>query len=92
MGGQFFLKGHANEGIVSAQYEMGGAWHFEFNVGWHHGESGGPVFRQEPLAAFAVMQYYRNMETPLGKVAGPHCGRALAEVRDRLVASGVAVV
>jgi len=91
-GGQFFLKGHANEGIVSAQYEIGGVWHFEFNVGWHHGESGGPVFRQEPLAAFAVMQHYRSIETPLGKVAGPHCGRSLAVVRDRLIALGATVV
>jgi hypothetical protein len=87
-GGQFFLKGHANEGIVSAQYDMGGVWHFEFNVGWHHGESGGPVFRQEPLAAFAVMQHYRNIETPIGTVAGPHCGRALAVIRDPLIACG----
>ena len=91
-GGQFFLKGHANEGIVSAQYEFGGVWQFEFNVGWHHGESGGPVFRQEPLAAFAVMQYYRNIQTPHGTVAGPHCGRELAVVRQHLLASGATLI
>lgn len=65
-GGQFFLKGHANEGIVAAQYEVASIWHYEFDIGWHHGESGGPVARIEPFAVFAVMQHYRNIQTPLG--------------------------
>ena len=92
LGGQFFLKGHANEGVVAAQYEIGGVWHFEFNVGWHHGESGGPVFRQDPLAAFAVMQHYRNIQTPHGVVAGPRCGRGMGTIEERLSACGATLV
>ena len=91
-GGKFFLMGHANEGIVAAQYELDGAWAYEFNVGWHHGESGGPVFLQDPLAAVAVMQFYRNIETPHGRVAGPHVGRSLDVIRDTLVDIGARVI
>ena len=91
-GGNFFLKGHANEGIVSAQYDLGGVWHFEFNVSWHHGESGGPVFQQEPLASFAIMQIYRNIQTPHGIVSGPHIGRGLETIQQQLVALGASVV
>ena len=39
-GGQLFLKSHANEGIISAQYDIEGVYLYELNVGWHHGESG----------------------------------------------------
>ena len=92
LGGQFFLKGHANEGIVAAQYEIDSVWHFEFNVGWHHGESGGPVLRMEPLAAFAVMQHYRNIKTPHGVLPGPHRGRALEAIQQHLMAHGANVV
>jgi trypsin-like peptidase len=91
-GGQFFLKSHANEGIVAGQYEIGGQWFFEFNVGWHHGESGGPVFQHDPLAAFAVMQEYRTIQTPNGVVAGPHRGRALNAVHQALADCGAALV
>lgn len=92
LGGQFFLKGHANEGIVAAQYDLNGAWIFEFNVGWHHGESGGPVFQHEPLSVFAVMQHYRNIESPHGIIAGPHRGRGLDGIRQDLASYGVTIL
>lgn len=91
-GGQFFLKGHANEGIIAAQYDSGGAWQYEFNVGWHHGESGGPVFRHEPIAAIAIMQSYRNITSPHGVVAGPHCGRALDPIQHVLAGFDATIV
>ena len=87
-GGKFFLKGHANEGIVAAQYDIGGGWVFEFNVAWHHGESGGPVFQLDLLAGFAVMQHYRNIQSPHGVVAGPRRGRSLDVLRSDLAAHG----
>src|SRR5439155_10479579 len=43
LGGEFFLKSHANEGIISAQYSGDGVQFYELNIGWHHGESGGPI-------------------------------------------------
>jgi len=94
LGGQFFLKSHANEGIVSAQYDLGGALFFELNVGWHHGESGGPIIRfDEELAAFSVMQHYRNITAPDGGLLpGPHRGRALSVVEPQLRALGAQVV
>ncbi len=74
-GGEFFLKSHANEGIVSAQYVIGAALIYELNVGWHNGESGGPVVAlEEPPAAISLMQHYRNIQSPHGIVAGPHRG------------------
>lgn len=85
IGGQFFLKGHVNEGIVAAQYDFSGSWFYEFNVGWHHGESGGPVLNIDPVAAFAIMQHYRNIQTPHGIVAGPHRGRSLEVVQQQLI-------
>ena len=91
-GGQFFLKGHANEGIIAAQYEFSNAWQFEFNVGWHHGESGGPVIVTETGAAFAVMQHYRNITSPHGVVAGPHIGRALDVIRSELENCGATIL
>ena len=89
-GGQFFLKSHANEGIVAGQYEHSGAHVFELNVGWHHGESGGPVFRLAPLAAFALMQSYRGIQSPNGVYAGPHQGRSINAIRAALESLGVA--
>lgn len=89
---KFLLKGHANEGIVAAQYDVGPNWAFEFNVAWHHGESGGPIFLHQPLAAFAVMQLYRNVESPHGVVAGPHVGRSLAAIQGQLASCGATVV
>jgi hypothetical protein len=92
-GGRFFLKGHANEGIVAAQYEMQGSWQYEFNVGWHHGESGGPVFQEAPqVAAFALMQAYRDIQGAHGTVAGPHMGRSLEVVQNELRRLGATVV
>jgi hypothetical protein len=91
-GGQFFLKGHANEGIVAAQYEVDTAWHYEFNIGWHHGESGGPIARLEPCAVFAVMQHYRNIQSPHGVVAGPHVGRSLEVIQSTLTNLGARVL
>jgi hypothetical protein len=91
-GGQFFLKGHVNEGIVAAQYDLAGCWFYEFNVGWHHGESGGPVFNVDPVAAFAVMQHYRTIQTPHGILPGPHRGRSLEAVQQQLIDIGAHVV
>lgn len=91
-GGRFFLKGHANAGIVAAQYDFNGQWYYEFNVGWHHGESGGPVVREEPLAAVAVMQHYRNIQSPHGVVAGPHRGIELATIQQQLAAGNATFV
>ena len=82
LGGQFFLKSHANEGIVSAQYTIGGIHVYELNVGWHHGESGGPIVALSDFpAVFSLMQHYRNIQSPHGIVAGPHRGYALAALQ-----------
>ena len=93
LGGNIFLMSHANEGIVSSQYELNGTLHYELNVGWHHGESGGPIFRAtEPVSAFALMQGYRNIQSPHGVVAGPHVGRALRAAELVLRRLGAAIV
>lgn len=94
-GGSFFLKSHANEGILAAQYLLGPAntLVYEFNVGWHHGESGGPVVRiQEPIAAITVMQHYRRTNAPQGIVPGPRRGCALTAIQNDLVRLGATVV
>lgn len=91
-GGEMFLKGHANEGIIAAQYDAAGGWYYEFNVGWHHGESGGPIVLESDGAPFAVMQGYRNVKSPHGVFAGPHGGRALEGIRDALRDFGATVV
>lgn len=93
-GGQFFLKSHANEGIVSAKYDLGGADFYELNVGWHHGESGGPIVQIDgPLAAFSIMQHYRNITAPDGGLLpGPHRGRSLKALEPQLRSLGVQVV
>jgi hypothetical protein len=93
MGGNIFLMSHGNEGIVSSQYELNGALHYELNVGWHHGESGGPIFRTaDPVSAFALMQGYRNIQSPHGTVAGPHIGRALRAAEPTLRRLGATIV
>lgn len=93
IGGQFFLKSHANEGILSAQYLLGQLQMYEFNVGWHHGESGGPVLRlEDPVAAFTVMQQYRKIKSPHGVVAGPHRGCALSAIRQEIERLGAQVL
>lgn len=91
LGVQTFLMTHANEGIVAAQYVEQGSRRYELNVGWHHGESGGPIFALDPVRAFAVMQDYRNIQTTHGIVAGPHRGRALAPIGDILGKLGAKV-
>jgi len=91
-GGQLLLKSHANEGIVAGQYDQGAAHIFELNVGWHHGESGGPVVRLAPVAAFALMQSYRGIQSPNGVYAGPHQARSIEAVRDTLLPLGVSVM
>jgi hypothetical protein len=88
-GGQLLLKSHANEGIVAGQYDQGGAHIFELNVGWHHGESGGPVVRMGPVAAFALMQSYRGIQSPNGVYAGPHQGRSMSSIRADLTSLGI---
>jgi len=93
VGGQFFLKSHANEGILSAQYQLGQVPVYDFNVGWHHGESGGPVVRlDDPISAFTIMQGYRGIKAPHGVVAGPHRGCALSTIRSDLQRLGATVV
>ncbi len=92
---QTVLFTHASTGIVAAQYEGSPRTDvlFEFSVGWHHGESGGPVLRLEPeVAAFAVMQHYRNIEGPHGTMAGPRRGIALAAIQSELAAAGASLV
>lgn len=90
LGGQLFLKSHANEGIVAAQYVLGGVQVYELNIGWHHGESGGPIVSlTDPLAAFSMMQQYRNVQSPHGMVAGPRRGCALAHLGSELAALGI---
>jgi hypothetical protein len=90
-GGNFFLKGHANTGIVSAQYDLHGAMNYAFNVDWVHGESGGIVCDLEDMRLFTVMQSYRTIATPTGVMAGPRMGRGFqgiaAELRHLLEAS-----
>jgi hypothetical protein len=82
LGGQFFLKSHANEGIVSTHYVIGGGHIYELNVGWHHGESGGPIVAlSDAPAAFSLMQHYRNIQSPHGMMAGPHRGSAVSAVK-----------
>ncbi len=92
-GGQFFLKNHANEGIVSAQYVIEGVRFYELNVGWHHGESGGPIVAlTDPPSAFSLMQHYRNIKSPHGIVAGPHRGHSLFVIEQELISIGVTSV
>jgi hypothetical protein len=92
-GGQFFLKSHANEGIISAQYVIDGAHIYELNVDWYHGESGGPVvsIEDEPRA-FSLMQHYRHVRSPYRLIEGPHRGVALSSIQQELTGLGVAAV
>ena len=89
-GGQFFLKSHANEGIISAKYEMGIKTIYELNVGWHHGESGGPIaIPFMPPTVFSIMQNYRNIQSPHGIMAGPHCGCDFLNIQNELTLLGI---
>jgi hypothetical protein len=94
---QAFLAPFANEGIVSGHYDVStedatprhlGPL-YEFNVSWLNGESGGAVIRVEPLGAFAVMQSYRKIPTPLGDVPGPRRGFGLGSLAAGLRALGM---
>jgi hypothetical protein len=96
-GANAFLAPFANEGIVAGHYDV---WTedspprhlgplYEFNVSWLNGESGGAVIRVEPFGAFAVMQSYRKIPTPLGDVPGPRRGFGLAHLGDGLRALGM---
>lgn len=87
-----FLAPFANEGIVSGHYDVSTEEEpirrlgtlYEFNVSWLNGESGGAVIRVEPFGAFAVMQSYRRIPTPVGDVPGPRRGFALAALAPQL--------
>lgn len=92
LGGNLFLKGHANEGIISGQFDLNGQYTYELNVGWYQGESGGPIFSLDPTAAFALMQRYRTVVTPQGTVPGPHQGRSLALIENSLRQIGAAIL
>jgi len=93
LAGQFFLKSHANEGIVSAHYILEGKQFYELNVGWHHGESGGPIVAlTDSPAAFSLMQHYRNIESPHGVMAGPHRGVTLSAIQQELMNLGATSV
>lgn len=83
-GGDLFLKSHANEGIVSGQFDTNELKIYELNVGWHHGESGGPIVCVSPLSAISIMQRYRNIQGPHGTMAGPHQGNSLKAIENNL--------
>jgi hypothetical protein len=94
-GGNFFLKSHANEGIIAAQYPMGptNLQMYEFNVGWHIGESGGPVVRTgDQIAAITIMQHYRNIQAPHGTEPGPRRGCALSVIQNDLATLGATTI
>lgn len=90
--GQFFLKSHANEGIVSAHYQVGSLPVYELNVTWHNGESGGPIVALgDSPAAFSLMQQYRNVQTPHGIMPGPRRGVPLSTIASDFERLGIAV-
>jgi len=91
-GGQFLLKGYANEGIVAAQYELGPSHILDFNVAWFHGESGGPVIVEDSGNVVAVMQSYRGTQSPNGVIPGPRAGRPLHLIGADLSALGALIV
>ena len=94
LGGMFrLLKSHANDGIVAAQYNVGVNKMYELNVGWHHGESGGPIASatSSPVA-FSLMQHYRHIQAPHGIVVGPHRGFALSCIANELKELGISPV
>src|SRR5512147_1394681 len=86
--GSIFLKGHANEGIIAGRYDLNGALAYELNVGWHHGESGGPIFKMDPTAAFALMQTYRGIQSPNGVYPGPRRGFSVEVIKSTLEGIG----
>lgn len=91
-GTKLFLKGHANTGIVAAQYEYTGVTHYEFNIPWHYGESGGPIVLKEGAAALSMMQQRRTTNRSHTLVRGPSRGRAFGCWRPNLLAVGATFV
>ena len=83
---QTVLFSHANEGIVAAHYRMTGLDFVELNIGWYLGESGGPVMLQDPPRVIAIMQRYRNIDTPHGVVPGPHGGFRATVIEKKVAA------
>lgn len=92
LGGDLFLKSHANEGIISAQYNMDNQHYHELNIGWYPGESGGPIISLEPLAVFSIMQSYRKINTNHGIIPGPHLGRSLRLIENSLRSIGANII
>ena len=90
--GSLFLKSHANEGIISAQYEMSNQLFYEFNIGWFPGESGGPIVSMEPLAVFSIMQQFRDINTKNGAIPGPRQGRSLRLIENSLQQIGANII
>ncbi|MBA7688014.1 hypothetical protein ES703_96488 [subsurface metagenome] len=78
------LLSHGNEGIVASQYAQGQYHMYELNVGWHHGESGGPILILNPPRVLAIMQRYKNISTPHGTVAGPHLGVSIEAISSQI--------
>jgi len=91
-GGNLLLLANANEGVVAGQFEFNSLVTYELNVGWHHGESGGPIIRLKSGAAFSIMQRYRNIQTQHGIMAGPHQGNALSAIEGDLRALGARII
>lgn len=85
---------HAATGIVAAQYPIPtGDTLLEFDVAWHHGESGGPVLSvADPPVAFSIMQRYRIIQGPLGRMDGPRQGLALVSLGPLLSSLGASLV
>jgi hypothetical protein len=90
--GAFFLKSHANVGIISAQYEIDNHSFYEFNSGWFSGESGGPIVSIEPLASFSIMQQTRDINTRHGVIPGPCQGRSLRTIKNSLQQIGANII
>jgi hypothetical protein len=90
--GAVFLKSHANEGIIAGQYVLNDALAYELNVGWHHGESGGPIVKLDPAAAFALMQTYRVIQSPNGVYPGPRRGYSVEVIKSTLERIGAIII
>ena len=68
----------ANDGIVSAQYDLGGMAALEVNVAWFKGESGGPILKNEDGKAIGVMKSTRYLSDKDGAdIPGPRIGTPL---------------
>ncbi len=93
LGGETVLRSHASQGIVAGQFkETDGRLVYEFSSGWHQGESGGPIFTLNPIAAFAVMQGRRMLQSAYGTLPGPHAGCSIAAIESKLRRLGASVV